>query len=119
VYKSVNYNKDISNWHFIFFAYSRSKRTASGFIQFKDRKETVEIPDMNHFIVPQVYVNIGKDRFYPAWSGYIGKLIMNLCGGAYLPKFPELKPPIATPTPKKITPPPTPEPTPTRKCVSG
>jgi len=79
----------LSEWHFVFFAYSRIERKASGYVQFNGRKEVVEFPSMNHYLAKFLYLNVGKDRFYPAWNGNIGKLRLLLCGGAFIPKFPE------------------------------
>ena len=89
LYKAVPYGKDLNSWHFIFFAYSKDKKKAAGFVQFKERKEIIDL-DANHFLNEVVYVNIGKDRFYPSWNGYIGKFTLNLCGGAFLPEFPSI-----------------------------
>jgi hypothetical protein len=77
-------------------------------------------------LVKNLYVNIGKDKFYPAYNGRIAKFRMNLCGGAYDPDFKESPNPPPTPTKSSATtvPPPsstTPEPTkePEPRCVEG
>ncbi|CAD8123997.1 unnamed protein product [Paramecium sonneborni] len=100
--KIVPQKQQQTNWHFIFYSYNRDTRKAEGYVQFKDRKETILFENVNHYLVPQVYLNIGKDRFYPSWNGHIGKFRMNLCGGASRPVFPEdiNVPPPVTPTPK-------------------
>ena len=82
LYKAVPYDKDLT--HFIFFAYSKDKKKAAGLVQFKERKDIIDL-DANHFLNRVVYLNIGKDSFYPSWNGYISKFTLNLCGGAFLP----------------------------------
>ena len=66
LYKAIPYGKDLKSWHFIIFAYSKDKKKAAGFVQFKERKEIIDLDD-NHFLNEVVYLNIGKDRFYPKW----------------------------------------------------
>ncbi|CAD8193826.1 unnamed protein product [Paramecium pentaurelia] len=87
-----------TKWHFIFFSYDRIRRIAGGYIKFQNKQESIHFDNINHFLVPQFYLNIGKDHFYKSWNGYIGKLTMNLCNGASKYSINEdfMNPPINT-----------------------
>ena len=49
---------------------------------------------------------MGKDDHYPSWNGIIGKFRIDLCNGAYDPKFPRTATPVPSPSPLGPTPPP-------------
>lgn len=39
---------------------------------------------MKHFLTPEFYVFVGRDKFFPGLSGKIGYLKFNLGDGAFL-----------------------------------
>ncbi|CAD8162366.1 unnamed protein product [Paramecium octaurelia] len=75
-------DKQETKWHFILFSYNRVTRIAEGYIKFQNKQESIHFDKINHFLVPQFYLNIGIDSFYKSWNGYIGKFTMNLCAEA-------------------------------------
>jgi hypothetical protein len=107
VHQSVKYQNDLTSWHFIYFGYSRAERKAFGFVKFPGRKEVVKFDGINHYLAKQFYVNVGKDQFYPSYSGYVAHFRIHLCKGAYDPEFPTDVTPPSSPTPPT---PPTPTP---------
>ncbi|CAK59383.1 unnamed protein product (macronuclear) [Paramecium tetraurelia] len=98
-----------TKWHFIFFSYNRVTRIAEGYIKFQNKQESIHFDKINHFLVPQFYLNVGQDRFYKSWNGYIGKFTMNLCAeaskhksdqGILIPNFIDyISPPTINPFP--------------------
>ncbi len=50
LFQLVKYKDDIKEWHFIYFAYSRKKRSAYASISFKNRKEELTFPNVNHYL---------------------------------------------------------------------
>jgi hypothetical protein len=38
---------------------------------------------VNHFLTKRFFVNVGKDQFYPAFSGFIAHFRVNLGPGAF------------------------------------
>lgn len=86
IFQNVKLNKDISEWHFIYFGYSRKERKAAGYVQFTNRKEEISIPNLNHYVARQFLVYLAKDQFYPSYNGKVGRFAITLCDGAYNPQ---------------------------------
>jgi hypothetical protein len=39
IYQSVKYQNDLTEWHFVYFGYTRKDRKAAGYVKFTNRKE--------------------------------------------------------------------------------
>jgi len=43
--------------------------------------------NINHFVARKLYLNVAKDKWYPAYEGYMNGLKLLLCKGAYNPNY--------------------------------
>ncbi|KAM3142433.1 hypothetical protein pb186bvf_005335 [Paramecium bursaria] len=70
-YQYIKHQDKHTEWHYIYFAYNRSKRLAYSTIWYKDRKQEKTFGKVNHFLAPYYKVSVGKDQFYPAYNCYL------------------------------------------------
>jgi hypothetical protein len=102
----VKYQNDLTEWHFLYFGYSRKLRNAVGYVKFASRKETMTFTSINHYLSRQFLVYVAKDKFYPSFSGKVSHFKMHLCDNAYNPELPpDTKPTVPSPQPPPPPPP--------------
>lgn len=96
--KNVKHNDEHLEWHYVYFGYNRKERKANGVIIFKDKKETVEYSDVNHYLIDVHRLYLANDRFYASYNGYIAHLRIHLCEDADHPtRTPPTTPTLPTP----------------------
>ncbi len=81
--QSVDYEDDLTSWFFIYFGYSHDQKKGKVFIKFQDREVNLDFEDINHAIPKYLGAYVGKDRFYPAFSGEIKNWVFAAGEGSY------------------------------------
>lgn len=66
--QNIGHNKVITQWHFIYFGYSRDARKAYVYFQLKIGSQKIEYPNCHHYLAEKFYFAL-KDSRYPYFSG--------------------------------------------------
>lgn len=107
VLQSMPHRDQLTQWHYVYFGYSRSLRRAFAFVEFHSGRAEADFTAVNHFLSQRQFLYVAKDAHYPSYSGRIARLEFLACDGAFDPQHPHGPMPPPTPVPgREPTPPP-------------
>jgi hypothetical protein len=82
VFQNYQHNGLITQWHFIYYGYSKADARAFAFFQFRSGTAQLNFPKTNHFWSERFYFLL-KDSRYPFYQGTVNLVTVNLGKGAF------------------------------------
>ena len=81
-YNNVAHNGQNTQWHYIYFGYSKTAKRAYFVLSFKSSSLTLDFPNTNHYWTEKLYF-LFKDSRYSFWNGQIAYTNVILGKGAF------------------------------------
>lgn len=81
---NINHGQMHSQWHFMYFGYSKALKKAYIYIKWIAGESENTNPDINHYLLNQHYFILGRDIFGHNWySGMYAHVTLTYGNGAY------------------------------------
>lgn len=58
-WKGIAYENDLTEWHYVYFGYSRKLREAYAYVEFHHRAAELTFSNVNHFLSATHYLFVG------------------------------------------------------------
>lgn len=81
--QNINHKDRHNQWFFIYYGYSKKDLNAYIFVKWTDSEDSLNYDKINHYLVPEFFVFVGKDKHFPGFNGKIGHANFNIGLGAF------------------------------------
>lgn len=82
--QNIGYGNQLEEWFFIYFAYSHSAQQARGYARFRNGAEQELVFNTRHLLPDTVNLKQSKDKWYPAFNGFMNDFNIVYGPGAFL-----------------------------------
>lgn len=81
-YVAIPHGNQITQWHYIYFGYSRQSRRAYFYAQLKNSNLIKDFTNTNHYLAEKFFFVL-KDTTQAFWNGQYGQIAVNIGKGAF------------------------------------
>lgn len=77
-YKNIQHKERHLEWFYVYFGYSKKAAQASVYVKWINSEDSLTYSDANHYVVPEFFIFVGKDKHFPGHSGKLAYVSFNL-----------------------------------------
>jgi len=82
-YKNIAHKDRHTKWFFVYFGHSRKESLAYTYVKWSDSEDSLTYEKTNHYLVPEFYIFVGRDKHFPGLNGKLGFVNFNVGKGAF------------------------------------
>lgn len=82
-YKNIQHKNRHLEWFFVYFGYDKATNNAIAYVKWTNGEDSQKYDNVHHYLVPQFYIFIGRDKHFPGFSGKLGLVSFHMGPGAF------------------------------------